>query len=761
MLPDSALTKCPECQTVFSVDGEDLARAGGRVRCGDCLGIFDAIANALPVETAQPANAEPEETAAADLPAEGDWMAEPDAHAEHEETSEPASHTETASSLSWTLLEPIDAPDDDMSDAQPTQPTSGQDSHEDDSPSVSEFRFGDDTPPEMLEAELDALLDDDRSDSSEAKSPVEPDFDLTTTMSDVGDADLFDSNWDDLLNELDETGEPGESVTMTLIDDDSTEAPPLDFELADSDTAGVGTSVDLDLSRADISLSAPESIDALTLSTNTDYREAPKFDIYAADDDAQMPDAIPHDISATDDVDAEIEETRDSAIEEVAATGDADADDTEPDDPEQVEAEPDDTEQVEAGPDDAEQIEAEVIAVTIDAAEAPALDDEADSPAEKTEQLMAPASNDPAVADAEVEARLAAYHAALEATKSAPVETQEPAANDEDDVAFDPSALTDMFSAVDIMATGAEAAAADAGDPADDAQAPGSALDDNAGELTDGLAEDDAADAAAELADDSTDDAAQTPDDDQPEANEDNAAAAITADDVDEEGEEKQDTAALIAAMGAQDNGEVIVLSGDPDEFDESADAFAESMILSPDLAPAPSRWRLWSGLSAAAVLILGVQALHSYRGAIATTEPWGGYLASVYALFGQTLTPGWDATQMCVERSGGALGTDNQLDIETVFSNHGDKTMPMPVLKLRITDAYSDTLAGIIIQPRDYLPATDPRTQLRPGEQATAIASLDYAEPRLDGFEVSLCYPGEGGALRCAVRCKDEDARR
>ena len=41
-------TRCPACQTVFAVEAEDLERAGGRVRCGDCLQVFDARANVEP-----------------------------------------------------------------------------------------------------------------------------------------------------------------------------------------------------------------------------------------------------------------------------------------------------------------------------------------------------------------------------------------------------------------------------------------------------------------------------------------------------------------------------------------------------------------------------------------------------------------------------------------------------------------------------------------------------------------------------------------
>jgi len=42
MTDDSLLTKCPHCQTLFRIQQEHLAAAGGEVRCGVCYKVFDA-----------------------------------------------------------------------------------------------------------------------------------------------------------------------------------------------------------------------------------------------------------------------------------------------------------------------------------------------------------------------------------------------------------------------------------------------------------------------------------------------------------------------------------------------------------------------------------------------------------------------------------------------------------------------------------------------------------------------------------------------
>jgi len=41
-MDDSLLTKCPYCQTLFRIQQEHLAAAGGEVRCGVCYKVFDA-----------------------------------------------------------------------------------------------------------------------------------------------------------------------------------------------------------------------------------------------------------------------------------------------------------------------------------------------------------------------------------------------------------------------------------------------------------------------------------------------------------------------------------------------------------------------------------------------------------------------------------------------------------------------------------------------------------------------------------------------
>ena len=196
------------------------------------------------------------------------------------------------------------------------------------------------------------------------------------------------------------------------------------------------------------------------------------------------------------------------------------------------------------------------------------------------------------------------------------------------------------------------------------------------------------------------------------------------------------------------------VHAGDDQDDDAS---FAESMIVSPDLAPRrPRRTGLWTTLSLLAAAGLLVQAVHAWRDTLVTQPYWQDALPRIYGAFGIELVPAWNIRQWCIERSD-ALASDAALDVESVFSNRGDRPLPPPELKVRIVDAYSDTLAGAVIAPRDYLAGTVPE-RIEPGRRITAVARLDYNEPRLDGYEVSLCYPGPNGTLRCGTGCPADD---
>jgi predicted Zn finger-like uncharacterized protein len=55
----SLVTRCPVCSTTFRVAPAQLSARGGRVRCGQCSGVFDGVANLLTEEAVAALPAEP------------------------------------------------------------------------------------------------------------------------------------------------------------------------------------------------------------------------------------------------------------------------------------------------------------------------------------------------------------------------------------------------------------------------------------------------------------------------------------------------------------------------------------------------------------------------------------------------------------------------------------------------------------------------------------------------------------------------------
>ncbi|MEL6448298.1 MAG: DUF3426 domain-containing protein [Pseudomonadota bacterium] len=718
MTDSTTETRCPACHTVFAVEAEDLARAGGKVRCGECMHVFDAMAHATTPEAPQDAADEPEEMAV-------DHEADDDATTDETPTT---GTTETAfdvgedhaaniddeqfTATNWFIVDeagdlaPIDATTNDAEAPEDEgELVFGSDQAPDPDDSGA-FRFGDDTPPDTLRAELAALVgealveEDDNEDEEEDGIAALSHTDTETDADPVAEHEAPvatetselepEGDWDDLLGELDGALEAGGDVD-------------LDFELVDADEAGNETSVDLDLTRATGQTAQPDfelPDDALMSATSI---STPALSIPAVDS---------ADPGAALTLEGEAETEAESALSLDAAADEGPSEIT-------LEADSDDVSALTLASETPEEL-------TLEAGGAPEVEIEPEPEPEpepelelETQPESEPAPEPEPEAPSALELEVASAERALDA-----------AADD----AFDAGALDDLMAAAEAL---------DADDLALEAEA-----------VVDG---------------DATDD--------EPPANEEAQPIADGAVDEDrlETGTVGEDT---INAMADGERGEVIVLGGEdtpapkvasaaselvidtpatPTEDPEDDPSFAESMIVSPDLAPkAPRRTGLWLTLSLVALIGLAAQTVHTWRNTLVTQPYFEDVLPTVYGTLGLDLTPAWDIRQWCVETSG-ALAIEAGLDVESVFSNRGDSALPPPVVKVRIVDAYSDTLAATVIAPRDYLTGAVPE-RVAPGGRITALARLDYNEPRLDGYEVSLCYAGEGGALRCGTGCPGND---
>lgn len=741
MSSEGMQTSCPSCHTVFAVSDEDLGLAGGRVRCGDCLSVFDALANQHIDEASAIASTPPpppmdavldtpEDSGAIDTPDTNMWLdagesgedafeTPPDSptDAAFESTSDPS--PEAPSELALETLAESEASSEDSPEASSDIPTemplevisegvsdvdAGTIRYDD----SGMFRFSDDTPQEILDEELKALVGDTTEDDApEPPAPTDSELfssDNAEALLHFGSTQAGD-DWNDLLLEV------GENAS------DANQPAPLDFELAATDSASAA-SLDLDLTRS----GEPEDkrhktednavVDIGVAESNT-HELASSLDVVFdeaqdATPDTELPDQAALESEADALFDQFAEEAAAQQSESIAEV--EDEDDNNSDD----------------------HFDKDALADILSASQIFLVDDDqlndesnTDAPAAELDTEPGSTHHPDVIAELEdinLDAESSDEYAAIAGID------EEDAASTELDAQEQPIDLPHFASALGDINLDAESS---------DEYA---AIADKADEVSAELAPSDSSEPAAQESNGETADS---------QASGVSEAAEL---DTPESGSEMPDVATDDAAS------EEIVLQSKPvtpiteGQFANASaeDIFAESMILS---APQidPRRW-LWTGLSLLLIVALAIQGIHMKRSHLATVPPWSGPIISIYERIGMPITPDWDIRALCIQRSGSSLG-DAVLDIETLFKNSAERSVPLPVIKVDITDNFEDVIATTIVSPKDYLPPTQAsKTMLEPGRQQQANMTLAYAESRADKFELSLCYSGAGETLRCGA---------
>lgn len=82
-------TRCPHCKSTFEVTESQLSAAGGKVRCGACMEVFDALAYLINSHTESHANEDTSTSEEADVPDLGRQSSSPEVSAEAAPSSEP------------------------------------------------------------------------------------------------------------------------------------------------------------------------------------------------------------------------------------------------------------------------------------------------------------------------------------------------------------------------------------------------------------------------------------------------------------------------------------------------------------------------------------------------------------------------------------------------------------------------------------------------------------------------------------------------
>jgi len=164
-----------------------------------------------------------------------------------------------------------------------------------------------------------------------------------------------------------------------------------------------------------------------------------------------------------------------------------------------------------------------------------------------------------------------------------------------------------------------------------------------------------------------------------------------------------------------------------------------------------PRRWPWVAGV-AAALLLFGVQVVHSQREELVRKPGVGPWIARTYAFLGAPLATPTDLAAYELRQWGAANDPmqPDRLMLRASIVNHAPYSQPMPLLRLALQDRFGATLGVRDIAATDYLPGPGSPRLLESGQRADA--EIRIVDPGTDavGFEMDVCLPMDGG-IRCA----------
>ncbi len=181
-----------------------------------------------------------------------------------------------------------------------------------------------------------------------------------------------------------------------------------------------------------------------------------------------------------------------------------------------------------------------------------------------------------------------------------------------------------------------------------------------------------------------------------------------------------------------------------------------ETAHLDLDLTPLQaSRPRnYWALGSVALALLLGVQAIHHNRSAIAARDNLRGPLQSLYGLFGGQLQPQWSPAAFEVRRRGEMIAdSDGAMTLRATVQNTAANSQPLPLLRVVLLDRFGARIGARDLLPGEYLPenvATN-LSYLAAGQRVDAEVALADPGPAATSFELDACLRLAPNQLQCA----------
>ncbi len=182
-------------------------------------------------------------------------------------------------------------------------------------------------------------------------------------------------------------------------------------------------------------------------------------------------------------------------------------------------------------------------------------------------------------------------------------------------------------------------------------------------------------------------------------------------------------------------------------------------------LNDAPPRDRRWWAFAAGAgvlALTLAAQLVHFNRDTLATWPSVSTPLSRFYASIGLPIALRGDLRAYDVRQLGAFAAPDaaGTLTVRASLRNLAPRAQPMPLLRVTLQDRYGNRIASRDLAAAEYQqrPAgTAPWPLIASGQRLDTAVQLVDPGGNAVGFELDVCLPGPGGAVRCA---NDEPAR-
>lgn len=152
--------------------------------------------------------------------------------------------------------------------------------------------------------------------------------------------------------------------------------------------------------------------------------------------------------------------------------------------------------------------------------------------------------------------------------------------------------------------------------------------------------------------------------------------------------------------------------------------------------------------------LLLVGQYVHNSRDSLATNDLFARTIAPIYRMLGMPVTPAWNIKGWQFEATNGNVDeSETSLTIVSRIVNRADRPLPYPLVHVSLTDRWEDIMGSRILEPGEYLAGDlDPSSPVLPGENFTAVITIENPSAEATGFKLNVCYRVRTGTVRCAI---------